>query len=147
MSQINRITVFRQENAFLSNMYPVQIVYDGGVYNCVESAFQAAKIENPADRTAFFRLDGKTAKSAGLRVKLRADWDSIKLVILRELLQIKFAEDPLYAKLLSTGDAELIETNAWHDNFYGDCLCSRCIRTPGQNMLGKLLIEVRSSIA
>jgi hypothetical protein len=49
-------------------------------------------------------------------------------------------------KLLETKNAELIEGNIWHDNFWGSCECSRCNHKPGKNMLGRLLMEYRAEI-
>ena len=66
---------------------------------------------------------------------------------MREIIEIKFLHNPeLAEKLKNTGNAELIEGNNWHDNFWGDCGCNRCRSIPGQNTLGKLLIECRAAL-
>ena len=56
------------------------------------------------------------------------------------LLRQKFGDAWLRAKLLATGDAELIEGNYWHDTFWGMC------NGKGENHLGRLLMEVRSEL-
>lgn len=34
----------------------------------------------------------------------------------------------------------------WHDNFFGDCVCPVCAKTPGQNWLGKILMDEREAL-
>lgn len=51
---------------------------------------------------------------------------------------VKFAEPGLQAKLLETGNEELVEGNYWGDTFWGVC------RGRGENHLGKLLMKVRT---
>jgi hypothetical protein len=48
--------------------------------------------------------------------------------------------------LLITEDAELIEFNVWHDNFYGNCECLKCKDIVGRNELGKILMKIRNEI-
>ena len=65
----------------------------------------------------------------------------MKIDIMRQVLKSKFTQNPeLKAKLIATGDAELIEGNNWNDRFWGVC------RGVGQNHLGKLLMEVRAEL-
>ena len=56
---------------------------------------------------------------------------------MKDLLFLKFSEEPLKNKLLETGDSELIEGNVWGDTFWGIC------NGQGSNMLGVLLTYVR----
>jgi predicted NAD-dependent protein-ADP-ribosyltransferase YbiA (DUF1768 family) len=48
--------------------------------------------------------------------------------------------------LLDTGDEELVEGTTWHDNIWGNCSCPKCKNIPGQNRLGKLLMQIREEI-
>jgi len=48
--------------------------------------------------------------------------------------------------LLATLDAELIEGNAWHDNFWGDCFCEKCRDIEGLNVLGNILMRIREEL-
>ena len=87
------------------------------------------------------------AKKEGKKINLRSDWETVKVDIMREIIRIKFSGNAdLRIKLLKTGDAELIEGNNWHDNFWGDCSCERCKNITGENMFGNLLMEYRVSI-
>lgn len=61
------------------------------------------------------------------------------------MLRLKFAPHTTMAQMLvSTGDIRLVETNVWHDQFWGDCTCPRHSAIPGTNMLGELLMALRS---
>jgi ribA/ribD-fused uncharacterized protein len=136
-----QITWFRDEYDFLSNFYSAEIEYESVVFPTVEHAFQAAKTLDIDERRkiAAVREPG-SAKRMGRRVKLRSDWEQIKVGLMRDLLRIKFSNPDLAERLLATGSAELIEGNSWNDTFWGLC------RGRGRNMLGQLLMEVREEI-
>lgn len=156
---------------FLSNFYPVpvklwigsdgmvwagsthyaapDVTYTEEEYTSTEHAYQAAKFLN-AELRERFRYEGLTpgqAKRLGanLKSKVRKDWHQVQLAIMRDLLAQKFTYSILKRKLLSTFMAELIEGNTWHDNFFGNCVCDDCVDIPGENWLGKLLMELRRS--
>ena len=59
---------------------------------------------------------------------------------MRDVLRLKFADEVMAAKLLATGDAELVEGNTWGDRFWG------VSGGNGLNWLGRLLMEVRSDL-
>lgn len=135
------IDAFNGDYDFLSNFYPVDIVYDGCHYRSTEAAFQAAKCANPADRVPFESMTPGAAKRAGRKVALRPNWDSIKDNVMYELLITKFFNNPaLGAMLVATKNATLIEGNNWHDHYWGVC------DGEGQNHLGKLLMRVRENL-
>jgi len=65
-----------------------------------------------------------------------------------DVIRAKFSGDEMAAKLLATGDTVLIEGNTHHDNFWGDCECGgAACQSPGVNMLGEILMAVRSELA
>ena len=68
----------------------------------------------------------------------RRDWDEIKVNVMRDIIRAK-AEQHEYVrrKLLETGDRPLIE-GSWRDDFWGIGP-----NRDGQNMLGKLWMELR----
>lgn len=134
-----RIDRFWGEWGFLSNFAPCEVWLDGVKYPSVEHAYQAAKTLDLEQREKFL-LNGITpgmAKRMGKTLKLRPDWDGVKMGIMRDLLMQKFSPSILRRKLLSTFQAELIEGNTWGDTFWGVC------DGIGENWLGKLLMEVR----
>ena len=60
------------------------------------------------------------------------------------VVECKFYQNPeLLQKLIDTGDEELVEGNTWHDNFWGNCTCEKCRDIPGENHLGKILMDIR----
>lgn len=147
MNNPNDIRGFRDEYRFLSNFYPCKICYNEIMFGSVEAAFQSAKCANRADREKFQGINPAEAKKLGRQVKLRGDWEVVKLAILSELVRLKFMENPeLMAMLLNTGEALLIEDNSWHDNFYGNCTCGRCGSIPGDNHLGLVLMTLRDAL-
>jgi ribA/ribD-fused uncharacterized protein len=97
-------------------------------------------------------LDAKTpgdAKKLGKLIIKRPDWETIKVDTMKQILQAKFSiwnqdqitQNQLAQKLVETGNAELVEGNNWGDTFWGQCPLGN-----GENMLGKLLMKVRSEI-
>lgn len=141
------ILEFEGKYDFLSNFYPSPIFYDGITYPTNEHFFQAMKTLDQEERKKIAAADtpGK-AKRMGRSVELRPDWEKIKVEVMRLGLILKFQNPDLKEKLLATGDEELIEGNWWCDQFWGSCNCSKHIRTPGRNVLGMLLMELRKEI-
>lgn len=135
------ISSFRDEYFFLSNFYPVEIKLDGIVYPNAETAFQAQKTLDVEERRKFSMLKNPVqAKRLGRKVKLRDDWEEVKLDIMTEIVSQKFLQHPhLIEMLLQTGDEELIEGNKWGDRFWGVC------KGVGENHLGKILMKIRDA--
>lgn len=133
------MTIDRFENDyfFLSNFYPAKVVMDGMTFQSTEAAFQAAKCKDISGRRDFVPLNPSQAKRKGRHVELRADWEFVKVDVMRQLLLTKFTMNPsLGRKLLETGDATLVEGNDWGDRFWG-------VDGTGRNVLGRLLMETR----
>lgn len=135
------ISSFRDEYFFLSNFYPVEIKLDGIVYPNAETAFQAQKTLDVEERRKFSMLKNPVqAKRLGRKVKLRDDWEEVKLDIMTEIVSQKFLQHPhLIEMLLQTGDEELVEGNKWGDRFWGVC------KGKGENHLGKILMKIRDA--
>jgi hypothetical protein len=127
---------------FLSNFYPVPIGYEGKEYKSVEHAYQAAKtldlVERERIRACFTAAQ---AKKAGKTVKVRTNWDEIKIDVMRQLLEQKFNQNPMKQWLIATRGSVLIEANHWNDTFWGVC------RGKGENHLGKLLMQIRTTLS
>jgi len=139
---------FRGRYRFLSNFYPCTIVYHERTFRSTEAAYQAAKF--PSEAYGEFEVaTASEAKKAGHGVE-PPGWKERSLQVMLDVLRIKFAKEPLRTMLLETGEEELVEGNLWHDNFYGVCHCvAGCPperRAPGQNHLGKLLMQVRNEL-
>lgn len=142
------IESFSGEYRFLSNFYPAPVEIDGISYPTTEHAYQACKTQDRAEAIRISKLaTAGQAKRAGREVTLRPDWEQHKADWMLAILEAKFLSHPeLEQKLIDTGDAQLIEGNTWHDQIWGSCNCSKHINTPGQNLLGQLLMKVRADL-
>lgn len=137
----NKIDCFDGEYEFLSNFYLTPILFEGVIYNCVESAFQAAKTIKLDDRLQFQTMSAGKSKRAGRKLILRKDWESIKTEIMLQLVRYKFQSNiEIRQKLIDTNPLELIEGNYWHDYYWGVC------NGKGVNMLGQILMKVRKEL-
>ena len=132
---------FKGDTLYLDNFYPCNVEYEGMIYPSAEHAFQAAKTLDMNIRKRFQYYDTpKKAKQAGRRLKLRSDWEEVKIPIMKEIVKNKFlrndAEQDIRTLLLATGDAHLEEGNKHGDKFWGT------VEGVGRNELGKILMEV-----
>ena len=137
---------------FLSNFYPAKIEHQGITYPTLEHYYVSMKVKNDQ------QIDGKfityidcreliakmpnpaRVKQFGKIVKVRRDWDDVKLDVMLWGVREKFKHTDLKDLLLSTGDQELVEGNTWNDTYWGIC------RGEGQNNLGKILMKVRMEL-
>lgn len=133
---------FTGEYRWLSNFWSCFVELDGKTYPSTENAFQAAKTLDTALRAPFRRYFPGKAKKEGRLLKLRPDWESVKLGIMEDLNRQKFTRNAeLRERLLATGDAQLVEGNDWGDQYWGvdD-------ERGGQNHLGKILMRIRAEL-
>lgn len=139
------IETFTGKYRFLSNFWYVDVLWDGITFPTVEHAYQASKCVNEMDRQHILKLNspGK-AKRAGQSVKCRSDWEKVKIDIMHEILLVKFNNLTMRYQLLATGDEYLQEGNTWDDTYWGRVKVGG--KWVGENMLGKLLMEVREEL-
>jgi predicted NAD-dependent protein-ADP-ribosyltransferase YbiA (DUF1768 family) len=70
------------------------------------------------------------------------NWDTIKIHIMREILEAKFSRGSVLSRqLIRTEGEDLIEGNSWGDTFWGQCPLG-----VGTNWLGVLLMELREEL-
>jgi ribA/ribD-fused uncharacterized protein len=139
--------------AFLSNFSLSQVAldtpdepFDSFVVPTVEHAYQASKTIDALQRWDI--LEAATpgqAKRMGRQVTLRPDWELVKQEIMRRHLKQKFSNLALARKLFAV-QGEIVEWNTWHDTVWGKCICEDHDGA-GQNLLGKLLMEIRDGTA
>jgi ribA/ribD-fused uncharacterized protein len=127
-----------------SNFSPHPIQLDGKRWPTSEHYFQAQKFQDPAAQ-AKVRAASSPMLAAQLgrdrKQKLRRDWESAKDDVMRRAVSAKFTQHAdLRALLLATGDATLVE-HTTNDSYWGDGGDGR-----GRNMLGRILMEVRSRL-
>lgn len=143
MSLVKTIDSFSGEYSFLSNFYPAKLVVFDLEFKTSEHAYQAFKT---LDFKEFNQIKNAqtpgNAKKLGKYVTLRDDWDDIKLKVMKVVVRAKFDQNPeIRVKLINTAPAELIEGNAWRDDFWG------VYNGVGENHLGKILMNLRNSYA
>ncbi len=158
---------------FLSNFWSCNVTLDGVSYKSVELAYQASKWKAGTDREYFINCTSlqsieynrtraginATAQTGsspsagvdgGAHVSAQIsdpngytpdEWNAVKVSIMKSLLEQKFdakVNPELCARLLATGTKHLEEMNWWGDTFWGTDKEGK-----GENMLGRLLMEVR----
>lgn len=138
---INMIYTFRGEYGWLSNFAECPIEIKGIIYPSVENAYMSCK--NPEDKWKFFCRDNdaSTVKKESKQIKLRENWDKIRLTAMKYCLLQKFTQEPFKSKLLATGDENIVEGNYWNDTFWGVDLKQN--PNIGENHLGRLIMGVR----
>ena len=129
--RIGALTFPTSEHAY---HYEKFCAVDGDDDDDDKSVIRFAIMDAPSAHEAF-----KIAERS--KAERRQDWDAVKVDIMRDILRAK-ADQHEYVrrKLLATGDRELIE-DSWRDDFWG-----WGPNRDGQNMLGKLWMEIRSEL-
>lgn len=142
---LEAITVFDGEFAFLSNFFPCQIEFEGRIFQSSEHLFMSFKQDSEEwkDICAFGGFTPGQIKRKARKIELRPDWEEIKVDCMKKAVMAKFSQSKeLSIKLLLTDERQLVEGNVWKDTFWGVDLKTG----EGQNMLGKILMEVRTSL-
>lgn len=142
----------------LSQWYPVKFIDEVREYCCMEQYMMAAKAELFGDEMILRQImandDPDVIKKLGRKVKNFNSkiWDQYKLDVVAKGNYLKFSQNPALAKyLLSTDDAILAESSPY-DQIWGTGLGKEDINArnpekwPGQNLLGKALMIVRSQL-
>ncbi len=149
--QLNEICAFKKVDeefggfSNMSNDFKVRV--NGILMKNTEALYQACRFPDGIDiqREIVKQGSGMTAKmkSKRFRSQTRSDWDEVRVDIMRWCIRVKLAQNFLgFGKLLeSTGDKPIVEYSH-KDTFWGAVLSKEGV-LKGQNVLGKLLMEVR----
>lgn len=133
--------LFQGKYRFLSNFF---IEPDG---THVEREYQAMKFSDPEIASMFRVLSPGEAKRFAEQLTLLGhrdpDFPKNKIPIMEKLVLQKFTDHYDLANALIQVDSEIVETNTWHDNFWGVCHCQKCSNEPKLNHLGKIHERVR----
>lgn len=146
-----RVRFYEHDFYPLSNFSAFNLRFDGNTFSTSEHAYHWQKFHVQAKDEAgrYIRdmiLDAPSAHEAfkiGERNKVhrRADWDVVKVDIMRRILRAKVDQhEYVRRKLLATGARELVE-DSWRDDFWG-----WGPNRDGANMLGKLWMELRAEL-
>lgn len=146
-----RVCFYEQDFYVLSNFSAFRLKWCAHDFDTSEHAYQWAKFAPYGQYAgvAAIRELIITAPSAHEAFKCAEEWrdqrdpqwDDRKVATMREILMAKVAQhEYVRRKLLATGARELVE-NSWRDGYWG-----WGPNRDGQNMLGKLWMEVRSEL-
>ena len=133
---------FFNDNRFLSNFHPCLIKYENLEYPSAEHLYVALKTTDESIREAIAGIPAaKDVKAFGMTIKLRPNWNDIRLSMMYIVVSEKFQQNKdLAEKLIATGDNELVEHNWWNDKYWGKHFGE------GENHLGRTLMEVREEL-
>ena len=140
------IMSFRGEYFFLSNFYEGKVFdYRGYKFTNSEAPFHAEKCW---DRVKEFEMERPSqSKKLGRKILIREDWDNVKDEIMYNVCYAKFTQDEiLKAKLLATGDRELVEGNRHGDRCWGMTYSQKYDLWIGENRLGLVLMKLREDL-
>lgn len=147
------VVVYKTKEEFggLSNMASGYTLLVNGVrILTTEALYQACRFPDLPDvqRLIIAQTSPMTAKmsSKPYRAQTRSDWDEIRFKVMRWCLRVKLAQnfDTFGRLLLATGDRQIVEQSR-KDDYWGAKL--RDDETlVGQNVLGRLLMELRERI-
>lgn len=135
------IKYLQGKHAFLSNFYPATFHFMGKKYKSSEHFYQAAKAITSEQAHSIRNAPSPAiARRRGRTIKIRDDWDKIRINVMRLALELKFREHGLGKKLIATKDKFIAEENNWGDQFWGQ------VNSCGSNMLGLLLMKLRTQL-
>ena len=131
-----------------SNLYRREVEFEGEAFATSEHAYQAGKARKPAVRKWLMEAPSPALLAMAAHGLYYWDvapgWSTTKFDRMRRVLRAKFTQhEDLKELLLSTGEARLVEV-ATVDNevnrLWGE------VNGIGRNMLGVLLMELRSQL-
>jgi ribA/ribD-fused uncharacterized protein len=140
-----QVFFYEQEFYVLSNFSAFTLQWKGLRFDTSEAAYHWEKFTHFGRISEAIRLAPSAHEAFKIAQKWkgfqRFDWDEVKVGIMKDMLRAK-AEQHEYVrrKLLETGDRQLVE-DSWRDNFWG-----WGPNKDGQNILGKLWMEIREEI-
>jgi ribA/ribD-fused uncharacterized protein len=143
-----RVCFYEQDFYVLSNFSAFSVIWAGRRFPTSEHLYHWLRFRSSDTARAISEAVANAA-SAHEAFKLaqefkahqRDDWNAVKVDRMRDILRAKATQhEYVRRKLLATGDRELVE-NSWRDDFWG-----WGPNRDGQNMLGKLWMEVRAEL-
>ena len=127
-----------------SNFAAFPITLDGVCWPTTEHYFQAQKFADEDYREKIRKADSPMMAAdlgRSRNVRIRDDWESVKIEVMRMAVLAKFdTHKELNELLLSTGNEDIVEA-ARGDSFWG---CGG--DGTGKNWLGRILMEVREQL-
>jgi len=131
-----------------SNLFRRSLLFEGQIFPTAEHAYQAGKARKESVREWLLSAPSPALVAMAAHGLYTWDivpnWSSIKFERMRQVLRAKFTQhEDLYSLLLSTGEARIVEVGTADNSvnrMWGE------VNGKGKNMLGVLLMEVRSEL-
>lgn len=143
-----RVCFYEQDFYVLSNFSSFNLKWKGNTFPTSEHAYHWEKFigvvgaEELVERllVAPSAHEAFTLANANTHLR-RPHWNFMKVDVMRDILRAKVNQhEYVRRKLLATGTRELVE-NSWRDDYWG-----WGPNQDGENMLGKLWMEIRSEL-
>ena len=161
-----KIHPFRGENDVLSNLYRLKdpLIYNGKQHYSVEHGYKSAKckyygredllqsIDNTERPTTMMYMVNDELKQTILDAENLDNWRDNEVAVMRKMLKAKYDVCPEFRiELMRTKDSILVEATShmkWASGLPGitPTLYTDPKNWPGENMMGKLLMELRASM-
>lgn len=132
----------------MASGYPLQV--NGIHIRTCEALYQACRFPHRPDVQQFILAEVSPMiakrKTKPYRSETRPDWDEVRHKIMRWSLRVKLAQhySTFGELLLTTGDRQIVEQSS-KDDYWGAFLKPGGILV-GQNVLGRLLMELREKL-
>lgn len=132
--------IFQSKKFVYPGALPLSKEYGKTVVARAASPFEAKVLGGmqPAGRGRALHLNSIMKRYKADGVKLRPNWDSIRLDVMRETLMIKFTQDLVCRQVLLSTRGCHLEEDSPYDKFWGTGG-----NGSGSNHLGKLLVAIR----
>jgi N-glycosidase YbiA len=133
---------FRGEYDFLSNFYLRAFLLGNVWFGSVEHWYQAGKMCTLEDFNLVVAAPtAREAKRIARSKPLHPGFEAVKRAHMLTGVTAKFLQhEDLRARLVATGDEQLMEVNTWGDKYWG---VSPDMGLDGDNWLGRILMMVR----
>lgn len=141
-----QIFFYEQEFYPFSNFSAFSIVWSGLLFPTAEHLYHWNKFTAIHRNIADLIQNAESAHTAfqiaqAMKNSRREDWDEVKVGYMRQIIKMKYDQhEYVRRKLKESGNRILIE-NSWRDDFWG-----WGPNRDGQNMLGRLWMELRDGV-
>ena len=151
----SEVEFFRGYKYVLSNFFRFDLTFEGQKYHSVEQAYQVKKAtiygDEDAKRRILFTMNAHRAWLIGKDIKVDDKWSEKRVEVMRELLKAKLEQCPTYYRKLLSCKGLIVEAVP-NQTFWSAGLEKEELvklprdQWPGENMLGKLHMELRDQI-
>lgn len=148
---IDRITLFKQGYNFLSFYHSNKsFKYEDNYYSSIPHAYFSLKfpdLRNIYDDLIHSQNSSELIEKISMLFDFSYDKKDYELI--KKIVYAKFSDEynnDIRQDLIDTGNKMLINMNGDCENVLGICYCEKCKLEKGENLYGKILMEVREEL-